>query len=138
MSEDRRQIVVIEDNEADADLIREAIATSGLNCEVTRFRDGVEATAALFREDAPVPHVILLDLNMPGSDGLDVLRRIRSTPRLTYTNVGILTGSQSPNDEFRASMIGATRYVHKSTSYDDYVRDVRQAVADMLQQARNP
>ena len=130
---EEKQIVVIEDNDADASVIKEALTTWSVACEVTRFRDGAEAMRALMDEGTPVPDVILLDLNMPGSDGLDILRNIRNTPRLTYTLVGILTGSSASSDRLRASLIGATRYVHKPVSYDEYVTSVREAVEDMLQ-----
>jgi len=83
--------MLIEDSDADAGIIQEALAGWQHHCDVSRFRDGDEALTLLMDEDAPVPDVILLDLNMPKSDGLDVLRKIRNTPRLTYIPVGILT-----------------------------------------------
>jgi CheY-like chemotaxis protein len=129
-----KRIILIEDNEADALLIEDALATSGLICEVTWFRDGSDAISALLEEGAQVPDVILLDLNMPRSNGLDVLRTIRNTPRLTYAQVGILTGSEARSDELRANALGATRYVRKCASYDDYVQGVRKAVAELLEQ----
>jgi chemotaxis family two-component system response regulator Rcp1 len=128
----KKRIILIEDNDADASLIQNALSTSEIDCEVIRFRDGEEALRMLLEEDAQVPDVILLDLNIPKHDGLDVLRRIRNTPRLTYTPVGILTGSQMANDRTRASIIGATCYVQKPASYDEYVRGVRQAVEELI------
>jgi chemotaxis family two-component system response regulator Rcp1 len=90
----KKHIIFIEDSEADASVIHEALTTSSLECEVKRFRNGAEAIPTLIDESTPVPDVILLDLNMPKSDGLDILRRIRNTPGLTYTPVGILTRIQ--------------------------------------------
>jgi chemotaxis family two-component system response regulator Rcp1 len=130
----RKQIMLIEDNDADAGIILEALADWQRDCDVNRFRDGDEALRLLMDEDAHLPDVILLDLNMPKSDGLDVLQKIRNTPRLTYIPVGILTGSRAPNDQRRASLIGATRYIEKPFSYDQFLNGVRQAVDDMLQQ----
>jgi len=95
-----KRIVLIEDNEADARLMEEALITSGLICAVMRFRDGSDAIRALMEEGAHVPDVILLDLNMPRSDGLDVLRTIWNTRRLTYAQVGILTGSEARSPSF--------------------------------------
>lgn len=128
-----KHIILIEDNEGDALIIEEALATSGLICEVTRFRDGNDAIGSLLEEGARIPDMILLDLNMPRSNGLDVLRIIRNTPRLTDVRVGILTGSGAASDQLRANVLGATRYVHKSASYDDCVEGVRKAVAEMLE-----
>jgi chemotaxis family two-component system response regulator Rcp1 len=126
--------MLIEDSDADAGIIQETLAGWQHHCDVSRFRDGDEALTLLMVEDAPVPDVILLDLNMPKSDGLDVLRKIRNTPRLTYIPVGILTGSLAPNDQRRASLIGATRYIEKPCSYDQFLSGVREAVDDMLHQ----
>ena len=133
MGLDKKKIIIIEDNEADASVIEDAITTSDLNCEVIRFRDGEEALQALLDPDATVPDVLLLDLNLPRIDGLEVLQRIRSTPRLAQTPVGILTGSGAASDKRRAAFSGATRYVYKPLNYDEYVAEVRQAVAEMLQ-----
>jgi len=88
-----KRIMLLKIANADAGIIQEALAGWQHHCDVSRFRDGDEALTLLMDEDAPVPDVILLDLNMPKSDGLDVLRKIRNTPRLTYIPVGILTGS---------------------------------------------
>ena len=133
MSRETKQIFVIEDNEADASLMEEALATAGLQYEVTRFRDGTEAMRFLLAQGTLVPDAILLDLEMPQSEGLDILRRIRATPKLSEIPVGIVTGSNLLNDEQRAKRIGASRYVHKPSSYDQFVNGVRQAVKQMLE-----
>src|SRR5205085_5148434 len=91
MSRETKQIFVIEDNEADASLMEEALATAGLQYEVTRFRDGTEAMRFLLAQGTLVPDAILLDLEMPQSEGLDILRRIRATPKLSEIPVGIVT-----------------------------------------------
>ena len=135
VSSTNKQLMIIEDNEADALLIQEAIVGHLPNCAVTSYHDGAEALAALLDERTPVPDAILLDLGMPVIDGLDILTKIRNTPRLTYTPVGILTGSQAPNDKLRASLIGATCYVNKPNDYDEYVTNVREAVDAMLDSA---
>lgn len=131
MSE-RKRIFLIEDNEADASIIREALAEGEAVCDVVHFRDGEEALAALMNEGLSAPDAILLDLNMPKSDGLDVLRLIRKTPRLARVPVGVLTGSSATHDRQRASMSGAACYIEKPISYDEFIETVRHAVHDML------
>ena len=126
--------MLIEDSDPDAGIIQEALADWEHDCDVCRFRDGDDALRSLMDENAPLPDVILLDLNMPRSDGLDVLHKIRSTPRLTCIPVGILTGSRAPNDHRRASLVGATCYIEKPLSYDQFVSGVREAVDNMLHQ----
>ena len=69
---------------------------------------------------------------MPRCDGMDILRQIRSSPRLTGIPVGILTGSAASSDRQRALTNGASRYIHKAASYDAFVSNVSEAVLGML------
>ena len=131
MSE-RKCIFVIEDNDADAFLIEEAVAKAKLNCEIKRFSEGQKALAALFEQQTSVPDAILLDLHMPQVEGLEVLRKIRNTPRLSHVPVGILTGSSALSDEQCAERLGATRYIHKPMSYEGFVNDIQKAVREFL------
>jgi len=131
MNENKKRVLVIEDNEADASVIQDALAAR-TDCEVTRFVDGADALAALLNDSIQLPDAILLDLNLPRSEGLDILLAIRNTPRLSEIPVGILTSSQLPSDELRASLIGAVCYVHKPFSYEQFVNRVRQAIAGMV------
>jgi len=133
MTNPPKQIVLIEDNDADVAVILEALAGGHYQCNAIHFHDGPEALLVLLDELSPIPDAILLDLNMPKSDGLDVLRKIRNTPRLAYIPVGILTGSRAANDQRRAALMGATRYIEKPASYDQFLEGVRQAVDEMLQ-----
>ena len=132
MSE-RKRIVLIEDNEADVFLIEKALESIRHPFETSHFRDGAEALPALL--DAPeteLPDVILLDLNMPRCNGLDILQKIRSSPKLTGIPVGILTGSVASSDQQRAGTIGASRYIHKAAAYETFVGNVSEAVLAML------
>lgn len=129
----KKHIVLIEDNEADVFLIERALAATHRALETVRFRDGAEALPVLLAaQETALPDVILLDLNMPRCDGLDILRRIRSSPKLTAIPVGILTGSVASSDRQRASTIGASRYIHKASDYDAFICNVGQAVEAML------
>lgn len=131
--DDKRRILLIEDNEADIFLIERALAATLRPLETQCFRNGAEALAVLLAsEEASLPHLILLDLNMPRYDGLDILRRIRSSPKLNAIPVGILTGSVAASDRQLASTIGATRYIHKDSRYDAFVSNVGNAVKAML------
>jgi CheY-like chemotaxis protein len=129
---ERKSVFVIEDNDADAFLIEEALAKANLNCDVKRFSEGEKALAALFEQQESTPDAILLDLHMPKLEGLDVLQRIRNTPRLSRVPVGILTGSSAPSDEQRAERLGATRYIHKPMSYEQFVNDIQDVVKEFL------
>lgn len=130
-----KHIFVIEDNAVDAAVIEEALVTHTPSFNVTRFEDGGEALAELLKGDALLPDAILLDLKLPMSEGLEILRQIRYSPKLSHIPVGILTGSEVANDELRASNLGASHYIHKPKSYEAFVTGVRQAVEQMLGQA---
>ena len=130
--ESKKTYFIIDDDIDDQELFIEAISEIDKTIRCIAVTNCDEALKTLQNPETALPDLIFLDLNMPKSDGLDVLRRVRATPRLADTLVGILTGSHAPNDELRASLLGATRYIHKSTSYPDYERAVRESVAEML------
>jgi CheY-like chemotaxis protein len=127
------RIVLIEDNDGDVYLIERALAATRRPFEISRYKDGAEALRVLLvAQQTTPPDLILLDLNMPRCDGLEILRRIRSSPNLTAVPVGILTGSVTASDRQIASTIGATRYIHKASHYDAFVSNVSNAVEEML------
>src|SRR5580704_5914352 len=79
----RALIVVVEDNPTDVFLISEAIAAYGLQAELKVVEDGEKAISLIARieanESEPCPQLILLDLNLPGTDGFEVLKRLRES-----------------------------------------------------------
>ena len=102
---------------------------------ITRFEDGQEALEALCPEtEEPQvrPDIILLDLNLPRSDGIDVLRQIRLTPGLAGIPVAILTSSESPSDRRNASQLGADRYILKPAQLDEFLTQVSSEVKELL------
>jgi CheY-like chemotaxis protein len=78
------------------------------------------------------PDLILLDLNLPGVDGVDVLGKILAIPRLSEVPVVILTSSESPSDMQRTARIGAARYIRKPSALEDFYREVGSGVEEML------
>jgi len=130
---DKKRILLIEDSDEDVFLIESALAAMLRSFETSRFLDGGEALQDLVAaEEENLPDVILLDLNMPRSEGLNVLQRIRSTPKLSGIPVGILTGSLASGDAQRALTMGASRYIHKPVNYEAFVSGVSEAVEAML------
>lgn len=127
------RILLIEDNDADVLLIQKALESTHRSFETSRFQNGAEALPVLLdSQPADLPDAILLDLNTPCCDGMDILRQIRSSPRLTGIPVGILTGSAAPGDRQRALTNGASHYIHKAASYDAFLSNVREAVLAMV------
>jgi chemotaxis family two-component system response regulator Rcp1 len=128
----KRRILLAEDNPADVYLLQEALALPvGGAVELVVVRDGEEALNYIHHkqpyEEAPSPDLIILDLNLPKSDGGDVLRAIRIAPHLQRIPVVVLTSSESPRDRALAEKLGANRYVTKPVDLDEFL-----ALGDVL------
>jgi CheY-like chemotaxis protein len=125
-------ITLVEDNPADVFLVRKALQERGIAFELTCFENGDEALKSLSRQERNAPDIILLDLNLPMTEGVEVLRRIRSIPELVNVPVAILTSSASPADIHRAELLGVTRYISKPIALDDFLREVGRQVEELL------
>ena len=121
----RLNLLLAEDNLPDTLLVREAIKMEGLPVEVYVVPDGelaVEFIARAERDpDAPFPHVLLLDLNLPKVDGFEVLRKVREIDRLRNIPILIVTSSDSPADRQQAAKLGVG-YFRKPVSYDEFLK----------------
>jgi DNA-binding response OmpR family regulator len=107
----------------DALLVKEAIKDENLPFEVYIVPDGERAVDFISRAerdpDAPCPHAVLLDINLPRIDGFEVLRRIRSVEKFRNVPVLMITSSDSPSDRRTAAALGA-RYFRKPVTYDEF------------------
>jgi CheY-like chemotaxis protein len=126
-------ILLVEDNPADARLTREAFIDSKMANVLHHVRNGDEAMAFLNRKppfaDAPRPDVVLLDLNMPGMDGRAVLAEMKSDPQLKTIPVVVLTTSEAEEDIARSYELHCNCYVTKPVDFDKFVSIV-QAIDD--------
>src|SRR5262249_10759428 len=97
------QILLVEDNPADARLLQESFKESRIESKLSVVPNGVEALAFLRREGqytlAPQPDLVVLDLNIPKKDGRQVLAEMKADPRLRIIPVMILSGSSRPQDQ---------------------------------------
>jgi two-component system, response regulator len=125
----REQIIfLVEDNDDDAELAVLAFKRAKLVNPLVRARDGVEALDYLFargkfadRNVADLPAVVLLDINLPKRDGLEVLEAIRADERTKRLPVVILTSSNQDRDRLQAYNHFANSYVLKPVDYDQFV-----------------
>jgi chemotaxis family two-component system response regulator Rcp1 len=117
----RRTILLVEDNAADAALAVEALGRTASAPRVVLARSGLLALEGL-REPAadPRPDVVLLDLNLPGFDGLATLGALKSDPRLRRIPVVILTTSKSQDEIDRCYELGAAAVLNKPLRLRDY------------------
>jgi two-component system response regulator len=125
-------ILLVEDNHTDEVLTCRVLRKILLN-EIVVTRDGAEALDFLFargdyrdRSPADLPHVVLLDLNLPKIGGLDVLREIRANDRTRNLPVVILTSSREEVDLVRGYDNGANSYVVKPVDFGGFSEAVRQ------------
>jgi CheY-like chemotaxis protein len=124
------QILVVDDDDADALMISEALETADARATVRRVADGQEALDYLRHEgrfaDAHRPDLILLDLNMPRMDGRETLAAIKTDDRLKAIPVVILTTSGAIPDIIASYEHRANAYVTKPFGLDDFETAVRQ------------
>lgn len=128
-----RPILLVEDNPDDEALTLRAFAKNKIGNPVVVVRDGAEALDYLFgtgahagRNVAEQPQVVLLDLNLPKIDGLDVLRRLRADERTRVLPVVILTSSNEDRDLIESYRSGCNSYVRKPVDFDQFVEAARQ------------
>ena len=118
-------ILLVEDNPADARLVREALAESDLTADLHWVSSGEEALSFLRRgttfENAPTPDLVLLDLNLPGLRGQEVLCDIKQDPALLSIPVVVLTSSGARQDVLDAYAAHANSYVVKPADFDQFL-----------------
>lgn len=122
------QVLMVEDDAGDALITQEALADAKVRNRVHLVPDGVEAMAFLRRQGpygaAPRPDVILLDLNMPRMNGLEVLRALHDDADLRLIPVVVLTTSAAEEDIVRSYELNANCYVTKPVDLDQFLRVV--------------
>jgi CheY-like chemotaxis protein len=130
-----KRILLVEDNANDAELTMEALSEHNLANEVDRACDGAEALDYLYqrgaysgRDDGNLA-VILLDLKLPKVDGLEVLRTIKSDPRLKYIPVVVLTSSREESDLVESYRLGVNAYVVKPVNFTEFINAVKEVGA---------
>ncbi len=123
------EILLVEDNPGDVRLTKEALLEGKVNNRLSVARDGVEALDFLHRRgefsDAPLPDIILLDLNMPRKDGRQVLEEIKAHPELRRIPVVVLTTSRAEEDVLRSYDLYVNCYITKPVDMDQFVQVIR-------------
>ncbi|MEW6420484.1 MAG: response regulator [Deinococcota bacterium] len=136
------EILLVEDSEPDILLTEEAFAAAGVTNRLHLARDGVEALDFLRQvgeyADAPRPDVILLDINMPRMNGMEVLAELKRDPQLMTIPVIVLTTSQADEDILRSYQAHAASYVVKPIDFEHFYQAIHALGRYMLSVVRLP
>lgn len=123
-------ILLVEDNPADVELILDALAENNLAGKVKVLHDGEEAIDYIFKKGQYEnfgmhrnPKLIILDLNLPKINGLEILRRIRSDKRTKMIPVAVLTSSPMDQDRIESYKLRVNNYIMKPVGADNFARD---------------
>ena len=111
------EIMIVDDEPGDIELTRLALAEGRFICNITVAINGKEAMAMLRKQppytEAPTPHLMLLDLNMPMKNGKEVLAEMKADPALSVIPVVMLTTSDVERDVVASYQLGASGYITK-------------------------
>jgi CheY-like chemotaxis protein len=124
-------IVLVEDDDGHATLVQRNLERSGLVNTCLRLRDGQEALDFLFGrgqfegKPLPDPLLLLLDINMPRVDGMEVLRQLKADPRRASIPVIVLTTTDDPREIERCYQLGCSVYITKPVQYPAFVEAVQ-------------
>ena len=127
----KKTVLLVEDDPGQVELTRCAFKRNSISAEIIAVEDGVEALDYLFgtgcyagRDTCIQPNLVLLDLNLPKINGLDVLRRLRDDTRTKALSVVMLTSSE--DERGQACALGANGYFQKPIGFNEFVRLVRE------------
>jgi two-component system response regulator len=145
MTDDKFDIVLVEDNSDDAELTVRALRKTGVANSIIHLRDGAEALDFLFckgawngRNAGDLPKLILLDLKMPKVDGIEVLRQVKSDNRTRGIPVVLLTSSNEERDIARSYQLGVNSYIVKPVEFESFIKAVSDTALYWLLHNRAP
>lgn len=125
-------LLIVEDSNEDFEALQRFLGRSPLTIHIQRCLNGDQALAFLSRtgsyverESSPRPHLIVLDLNLPGTDGREVLRRIKQDNNLKMIPVVVFTTSNNPKDIEVCYQYGVNSYIVKPINFAQLKRDIQ-------------
>lgn len=125
------RIVSIEDNPGDIRLIEEAISTVDGDIELVQYSNATDALAALTASDDTAGldvDLLLLDMNIPGKSGLEILTQLRTESSTDSLPIVVVSSSENPEDIRRVYEESANAYIKKPADPDEFIQRIRDAV----------
>lgn len=126
------EILLVEDNESDAELTIRGLQKSRLVNQITRFSDGQELVDYLFstwlekgESHDSIPSIILLDLKLPMMNGIEVLEIIKADPRTKLIPVVVLTSSTEDSDILACYRLGVNSFIVKPVEFDKFMESIQ-------------
>jgi DNA-binding response OmpR family regulator len=131
----KARILVVEDNGSDVFLLDRALKKQGFEFELFHLESGKEALAFIQRQpryaDAPIPDLILVDLNLSKYNGEDILREIRVATHLRDVPVCVWSSSDSRRDEALLKELGISQFITKPAGLDQFM-EIGTIIKDLL------
>lgn len=126
MTKNLPTILIVDDDEGHAILIRENLESAGMLNRIEHFRDGQAALDFFSHQRSPnESYIVLLDIRMPKVDGIEVLRRLRADHDLKMLPIIMLTTTDDVRDVKRCHQLGCNGYIQKPVDYDRFAEAIR-------------
>ena len=119
-------VLIVEDDDGHARLIEKNLRRANIKNEMLRFRDGQQILDFLFcrgearKREQSTPYLLLLDINIPRMDGLEVLRQVKQDEELRKVPVIMLTTTDDPREIEVSHSLGCSHYIVKPVKYDKF------------------
>ncbi|MDQ2945786.1 MAG: response regulator [Acidobacteriota bacterium] len=130
-----RTLLYVEDEDAAVFLLETALKEAGIVLRLCRVSDGEQALSFLQKlgsyQNAPTPDLVLLDLNLPKINGLEVLAEVRANQTLNSIPVIVFTSSSLASDRRKSLALGAQEYITKPSSLDSFLEAVKNACSSL-------
>ncbi|MCS7022527.1 MAG: response regulator [Gemmataceae bacterium] len=121
MNRDRLVILLAEDDDGHAKLIERNLQRAGVVNPIVRVADGQAALQYVRQGSNGHPLLLLLDINLPGLDGIEVLRQLKSDPHTSKLPIIMLTTTDDPREIDRCYQLGCSVYITKPVRYESFV-----------------
>ena len=125
-------ILIAEDDEGHASLIKKNLKRAGISNEIIHFKDGAEILEFLTKSnngrhrESGTAYLLLLDIRMPKVDGVEVLRQVKQDEELRKIPVIMITTTDDPREVENCHRLGCSNYITKPIDYDKFVESIKQ------------